>query len=147
LHQFYSRPAYAKIPQAEVKALNFLKNNSDGDAVIITPPYNPYLDTKEVPPPIWDWFDTSYVAALSERQVYFADYEQVDIMGYNYKPRLEFQKLFFDSETPNITSKELKDKGISLIYFPTYLKPKRDPKKIGLTKIYSNSEVEIWKVN
>jgi hypothetical protein len=147
LQEFYSHPAYAKISKQEVEALNFIRQKSPKNSVILTPTYNQYLDTKTSPPPIWDWFDTGYVAALSQRQVYFSDYEQVDIMGYDYKPRKEFARIFFDLTTPDITSDNLRQKGISLIYFPTLLSPKRNLIKMDLIKIYSSPEVEIWSVN
>ena len=147
LYEFYSRQAYAKISKEEIRALNYVKQNTSENSVILTPPYDQYLDTKTSPPPIWDWFDTSYVAALSKRLVYFADYEQVDIMGYNYHSRQDFAWRFFNSTSPDITINDLKQRGISLVYFPTSLFPKRDLKKTGLTKIYTSSEVEIWSVN
>ena len=112
LRQFYSRPAFTKISAGELQALNYLKNYSDKNSVILTPPYDKYLDTGEVPPPIWDWFDTSYVAALSERRVYFADYEQVDIMGYQYKTRQNNQETVFAEKDINKISQILKSEKI-----------------------------------
>jgi len=146
LCEFYSRPAYAKIEGGEIEALNYLKNNSDKGAIIITPPYDSYLDTKEVPPPIWDWFDTSYVAAMSERRVYFEDYEQVDIMGYDYEQRVANQNLIFKETNNNQILNTLKNEKITFVYFPKTHKPKIDLSEIGLVKYYENDEVEIWEV-
>lgn len=147
LHEFYSRPAYAKISQAEVQALSYFKNNTDKNAVILTPPYDPYLDTKQVPPPIWDWFDTSYVSALSERRVYYADYEQVDIMGYDYAKRAAVQSMIFNNENNSSIYQTLKEEGVKFVYIPKLLSPKTKFTTIaGVEKIFENSEVEIWKV-
>jgi len=146
LYELYSRPAYAKIERSEIEALNYLKNNSDKGAIIITPPYDSYLDTKDVPPPIWDWFDTSYVAAMSERSVYFADYEQVDIMGYDYKQRVINQNLIFKETNNNQILNTLRSEKITFVYFPKTLKPKVDLSKVGLIKYFENDKVEIWEV-
>lgn len=147
LHQFYSRPAYTKITGAEIEALNYLKNSSDETAVILTPPYNQYLDTKEIPPPVWDWFDTSYVSALSKRRTYFDDYEQVDIMGYDFKSRQDSQKKIFEEKDQNLIDKLLRESGVNYIYYPKLLAPKADLAALGLKQVFDNSEVKIWKVN
>lgn len=145
LHQFYSRLAFAKISKAELEALAFIKNNYQDNQTILTPPYDQYYEEKGVATPhIWDWFDTAYVAALSEKQTYFADYEQVDIMGYDYQSKLNFQKSVFESKfNPAL----LKQQGINLIYFPKARAPKVDLSSLSdLQLIFQNSEVEIWKV-
>ena len=88
LYEFYSRPAFAKVSRVELSALKFVKNYTNKNDVIITPPYNQYLNLGGVTPNIWDWFDTSYVSALSSRRTYVDDYEQNDIMGYTWRERL-----------------------------------------------------------
>jgi hypothetical protein len=98
LREFYSRPAFAKISQQELSALKFVKENTNINDVIITPPYNQYLNLKGETPNIWDWFDTSYVSAFSSRRTYMDDYEQNDIMGYVFKPRNEIKRIIFESK-------------------------------------------------
>src|SRR3989344_2263309 len=145
IYNFYNRAPFTKITSIEFEALNFLKDKTDSSSVILTPPYNKYLDLKKDIPDIWDWFDTSYVAAFSKRRTYLADTEQVDIMGYNLKERLDFQDLVFYKDIEEL-DKKLKEKGISYLYFPTAIKPKIDLDKTSLQKIFSNSQIEIWQV-
>lgn len=145
LYEFYSRPAFTKITKEEVAALSFLKNHTTKDSTIMSPPYNKYLDLKEVTPNIWDWFDTAYVSALSERRTYFADYEQVDIMGYNYQDRLTFEQEIFDETSSTKAAEKLRDKDIGYLYFPKYLVPKF-PAENNFELVYQNNGAQVWKV-
>ncbi|MFZ3302000.1 MAG: hypothetical protein WA152_04780 [Microgenomates group bacterium] len=147
LREFYSRPAFAKISSQELEALKFIKENTDENTTILTPPYNQYLDQKQITPNVWDWFDTSYVSAFSARRTYFDDYEQVDIMGYNYKPRLKLKEtVFVEKDTIKVKNAILSSES-DLVYFPKDVKPLVNMNEIGLTKFYENSSVEVWKSN
>lgn len=152
LREFYiadgysSRPAFAKISQDELEALKFIKQNTSESDVILTPPYNQYYDGKVVTPNIWDWFDTSYVSAFSTRRTYFDDYEQVNIMGYDYRPRLKTKEIIFNSEKIEEVKLALKSTNANILYYPKAVAPKIDPKELELTKIYENPEVEIWEI-
>lgn len=147
LYEFYSRPAFAKISSFELDAFKFINKNSNKDSVILTPPYNQYTDLKKATPDIWDWFDTSYISAFSSRNTYFDDYEQVDIMGYDYKPRLATKKIVFESEIVKTVKDSFLETGANILYFPKVLRPKINLEEIGLIKFFENSEVEIWKTN
>lgn len=147
LREFYSRPAFAKIDSFELSALDFIKQNSDKNSVIITPPYNQYLNLEKVTPDIWDWFDTSYVSSFSSRITYFDDYEQVDIMGYDYKPRLAIKKTIFESENVEDVKTAFLKTGANILYFPKVIKPEVNPSEIGLTKLFENQKVEVWITN
>jgi hypothetical protein len=146
LYEFYSRPAFAKISRDEIVALNLLKENSPSNSIILTPPYDQYLDLKSSTPQIWDWFDSAYVAAISGRRTYFSDYEQVDIMGYDYKDRYKLQQEIFTATSSDIVIPKLRENNISYIYFPKTLAPKFEPNE-NLEIFYQSPTVEIWKVN
>ncbi len=147
IKSFYSRPAFAKISQAELKALEYVKENTNEDSVILTPPYNEYLDLKEPTPNIWDWFDTSYVASLTGRQTYFDDYEQMDIMGYPYRERLKVKKDVFESEDTKLVESAIKETKADIIYFPNELKPKVKLEDINITKLFENEGAQVWQIN
>lgn len=146
LREFYSRPAFAKISQDELEALKFIKQNTSESDVILTPPYNQYYDGKVVTPNIWDWFDTSYVSAFSTRRTYFDDYEQVDIMGYDYRPRLKTKEIIFNSEKIEEVKTALKSTNANILYYPKAVAPKVDLKELELTKIYENPSAVVWKL-
>ncbi len=145
LYEFYSRPAFTKITKEEVAALSFLKNSTAKDSVVISPPYNRYTDLKDITPNIWDWFDTAYVSALSERRSYFADYEQVDIMGYNYQDRLAFEQEIFEGTSSSEAGEKLREKNIDYLYFPEYFAPKFSAEG-NFELVYQNSGAQVWKV-
>lgn len=147
LREFYSRPAFARISSQEIEALNYINKNTPEDATVVTPPYNQYLDLKDSTPNIWDWFDTSYVSAISSRRTYFDDYEQADIMGYDWRKRLEIKKTIFEDANPVKVKDAFTKTQANLLYFPRVLKPKIDPGSIGFSLIFENREIEVWKAN
>lgn len=147
LREFYSRPAFAKISSQEMEALNFVKNSTSETSIVMSPPYNQYLNLKKTTPDIWDWFDTSYIAAFSERRTFFDDYEQVDIMGYDWKGRSEVKKTIFENTNVDIVNESFKESKANILYFPTILSPKVEPESLGLTRIFINDEIEVWKAN
>jgi len=149
LYEFYGplnhpRSPFAQITKEELIALKFIKENTADSDVIITPPYNQYLNLGGSTPNIWDWFDTSYIAALSARRTYMDDYEQADIMGYDYKPRLEIKKIIFESDNSTEVKAALAKTNANLIYFPIAEKPKVNLNEIGLSMVFENQSVQIW---
>lgn len=146
-NNYTARPAFAKISSDEIEALNFIKAHTDENDVILTPPYNQYLDLKDRIPNIWDWFDTAYVSSIASRRSYFDDYEQIDIMGYDKETRYDLKKIVFESKDKNEVEKNLELINADILYFPKALKPEISPESLGLVKIFENSSVEIWKIN
>lgn len=147
IYSFYNHQPLAKIENQEIIALQFLKINSSPNSIIVTPPYNKYLNLKIPTPPIWAWFDTAYVSALSSRRTYVSDFEQVDIMGYNLQSRLNIQENIFKEKDPIAFENLLKQNSIDYLYFPTLVKPLVDLSKTSLTQIFENDKIEIWKIN
>ena len=144
---YTERPAFSKVNSDELEALQFIKENTNKSDVILTPPYNENLDLKDSIPNIWDWFDTSYVASLTGRHTYFDDYEQMDIMGYHYRERLEVKKIIFESEDTKEVEKMIKESRANIIYFPMELKPKVKLEDLNITNIFKNKGAEVWRVN
>lgn len=144
LYDFYSRPAFAKINQEELSALNKIKESYPKDTVILTPAYNKYTDLKMTTPDIWDWFDTAYVSAFSAKRTYLADTEQVDIMGYDFKERLAFQEKIFSEPSALTVAKQMKEKGLTILYFPKALAPKAEFDEKYFERIIENRRVEVW---
>lgn len=146
IQNFYSRPPFAKISRAEITALQFIKQQTPENSIILTPAFNKYYQNTQAIPEIWAWSDTSYVSALSQRSTYLADTEQVDIMGYDYKNRLAAQQEIFTQEDPKLFTKEINDLRVNYLYFPIPQKPLVDLTKTPLKPIFSNSAMEIWQV-
>lgn len=144
---FYNRLPFAKVSANELSALKFLKDNITHESIVLTAPYNKYLDLHDPIPNIWDWSDTAYVSALTGKRVYLADTEQVTILGYDLSSRLKFQEEIFAQADPTMFTRKLKENRIDYIYFPKPLKPAVELDKSGLKKVYSNDVVEIWQVD
>lgn len=75
------------------------------------------------------------------------DYEQNDIMGYDYRPRLEIKKIIFESEKVDEVKTAIGKTNANLIYFPKVIAPKINLQSLNLTKVFENQEIEIWKAN
>jgi hypothetical protein len=146
LQEFYGRNPFAKITIEELSALEYLRSSTAQNSVILTPPYDKRLNLKEGVPPIWDWFDTAYVSAFSQRRTYFSDYEQADIMGYQYEDRLNLQTEIFNTPDVNTFKQMLEDTKASYLYFPKIIAPKVNLDDTNLSLFYSNNEIEIWEV-
>lgn len=144
---FYNRLPFAKVSATELSALKFLKDNITHESIVLTAPYNKYLDLHDPIPNIWDWSDSAYVSALTNKRVYLADTEQVTILGYDLSSRLKFQEEIFAQEDPTTFTRKLQENRIDYIYFPKSLKPAVELDKSGLKKVYSNDLVEIWQVD
>lgn len=144
---FYSRAPFSQITNAELTALQQFKS-TPANSVILTAPYDQYARLPDGPtPPIWGWFDTAYVAAMTDRSVYFADREQVDIMGYDYQSRYDLVKAIFNEPDPTKFQQLLAQTPANYLYFPKQLAPITDLNQTNLTQVFQNNEIEIWQVN
>lgn len=143
---FYSRAPLAKITKLELNALNYLRLKTQPNNIILTPPFSRDNLVNEPTLPIWTWSDTGYVSAFSSRRTYLSDNEQITIMDYDLSERLNFQKTVFTQTNIENLEQILKDHKIDYLYFPVLQRPKIDLSKTQLIRIFSNSEVEIWKI-
>lgn len=83
---FASFPAPAYLPNEEVAALKFLKNQPAG--IVAAPLYDKnQLKEKSIPYALSDYDDTSYVTAFSGKSSYAADEVQLQLLGLSYKDR------------------------------------------------------------
>lgn len=151
LNEFYGsgRTALSYISYSEITALMYLRNNSESNATILTMPFNKYLKNKfnKQPWPIYAWYDTPYVSAISARASYLAS-EHVTLLNYpETNTRQENKKRFFESADFFWDKRFLKDEKIDYIY----LAKKEIEKPIskennGLDIFFENDESIIYKV-
>ena len=145
IYEFYSKPPIAKISRGEIEALNFLKEKTSKDSIILTPLYNQYSKFKnQSTPKIWAWFDSSYIAAFSERKNFFSDFEQMDIMGYDINKRRKIVQEILMSPNIDLFKNLLIENKIDYLYIPRELKDEIKLYPEVLKKVFENSEVEIW---
>lgn len=152
IYSFYSNPAASYLSRGEFEALNFLKNRTPKNSVVLAYEFNPYLKEKfDSPIPISIYDSTSYVSAFSARPVYFADELIEGNAGYNIEERKNNQKLFFHTDNTGIADDFLKKNHIKYIYL---LKDDKFGQKINFpadslnfTTPFENEEVKIYKTD
>lgn len=87
ISNFARFPALSYIPQAEVQALDFLKNQPNG--VVFMAEYEKRVGQPDIyPKPLFYSTVNSYIPAYSGKPVYLADEMQLEITGVDYKKRL-----------------------------------------------------------
>ncbi len=112
---------------AEVTALNYIKENSNDNAVIlINPSYFP---------------DPMYIAAFSERRLYLGDPSFADHTGINPQQRLNEVKKFFNGEADD---RFLNNNHITFIYTPRKLSGGINYKNIS--PVYENETILVYKL-
>lgn len=152
LNEFYGggKTALAEISNQTIEALQFLKQNSKKEAVILTMPFNKYLKDKfpYQPRPIYAWYSTAYIPALTGRSIYLTSEEQALITGYPIEERLPKMQKFFEQSDFSFNRQFLKDNNISLIYIAkSEVEKPLDVKQNNLEVFFENNEVIIYKTS
>jgi len=147
--EFYGAHSNAIIDNNEISALNYLKNNSKPTDIILTPPFDngSKYDYKTSPLPIYAWSATGYVSSLTDRSTYLSDEEMASQTGYPVNERLSNENEFFSQKDFNYNINFLKENNIAYIYVPTPRKYSLQEEDNHLTTVFSNDEVNIYRVN
>jgi len=134
------------IPTNELEALKFLSQQPDG--IVLTYPYN---STKILGghslTPLYMYDTTAYVSAFSDKDTFLEDQTNLDNLQYPWQGRRNSVESFLT--TLNISSARsfLEKNNISYIYWLTDQHAKLGAKQLGLTQIFQNNNVTIFKVN
>ncbi len=138
----------AKITNSELDALSYLKNNSKTEDVILNMPFNKDLQSKFTQPrPIYAWYDTSYISALTGRVSYLSS-EHVTLLFYPATDqRIENKKKFFEQSDFSWNKEFLQKEKIGFIYIAKseFDKP-LDVEKNRINVFFENNDVIIYKV-
>lgn len=146
LNHFLPERPPARISRAEMAALNFLKDQPQG--VVLTLNFKDNLKQKFTEPvPLLAYESTGYVGAFSEKSEFLADTVNLNIVGIDYKGRLQIAKDIFALREPEVVKKYLQENQIKYIYVPKVADFTPDQEKYNLKSIYKNEEVNIFKVN
>lgn len=151
LNEFYGpgRTALAKISTQDLEALGYLRKHSDPKAIVLTVPFNKYLKDKfpYQPRPIYAWYSTAYIPALTGRITYLTSEEQALITGYKTDERILQMKRFFEQKDFSFNRNFLKDSNIDYIYIAKEeIEKPLDIKNNDLSIFFENNEVIIYKV-
>jgi hypothetical protein len=142
-HYLPSRPP-AMLSYAELDALKFLSVQPKG--VVLTLPFDrdKALEAESNPPrPLYLYESTAYVSAFSGQPTYLEDEVNLEITGFNWKDRRSSVENYLSNHTK---TEFLTENNISYLYF---VKPlNRHFVYAGaFTRIFTNSEVDIFKLN
>ncbi len=141
-HYVPPRPP-ARLSKAEITGLEFLIRQPPG--FVMTLAFDPKSKDKYgAPVPLYAYTSTAYVSAFSNHPVFLEDTINLEILGKDYKGRVNLQRDF--AKIPDQSQKMLKENRISYIYAVKQLKFQADENKMGIKKIFENEEVSIYKV-
>ena len=142
-HYLPERPP-ARISNAELEALNFLKSQPDGNVLSYYFDRNLKEQFSE-PVPLFAYESTMYVSSLTGKKEYISDTVNLNILGIDYKGRLQVQKDIYSLKEPEIVKKFLKENSIKYVYLPRITNTAAD-ETFGMRKIFENKEVIIYNV-
>jgi len=146
-HYLPSRPP-AKVSNLELEALRFLNKQPVG--TVLTFPFDrraAELAQANPPRPLYLYESTAYVSAFSDKPVYLEDEVNLDITGYDWKTRRKTVLDFLASMDHEKVRDFLRVNNIKYVY---WVKPQRatlGESQLGMTRIFENKEVEIYKVD
>lgn len=141
-HYLPERPP-AKLSLLEKEALDFLKTQPDGK--ILTLPYDEKIRNNfNAPRPLAAYTSTAYISAFSGKSAFFEDTVNLEILGIDYKGRLNSVRDFMKIKERG--NKILKSNDIKYVYVPRFYNLQIDEGQAGVKTIFENSEVKVYQV-
>ena len=145
LHHYIPVRPPSRISTEEVEALNFLKDQENGIVVTF---YDKRLRERFTEPvPLFAYDSTAYVSAYSGKREFISDTVNLEILGVDYKGRLQVTRDILAVREPDQINKLLKENNIKYIYAPKVFNFSPDAERLKVKIIFENSEVKIFKVN
>ncbi|MBI4033342.1 MAG: hypothetical protein HY377_02430 [Candidatus Blackburnbacteria bacterium] len=146
-HYLPGRPP-AKISNEELSALAFLQQQGDG--VVLTYPYDQEaakLAESSPPRPLYLYESTAYVAAFSNKPVYLEDEVNLNIMDYPWRARRIKVEEFLATLEQKVARDFLRENEIKYVYWVGKQRARLGEGQLGLTQIFENKEVKIYRVD
>jgi hypothetical protein len=143
--RYLSNPAPADLPNQEIKALNFLKNQPKG--IVLTYPYNKYLkNSLSTPIPLYAYETSAYVSAFSNQVSFLEDEMNLDITGFDWQSRRLLEEKFFTTNDKFFARGFLVNNKIDYIYLVNDQNFSIDTEILQIDNIFQNEQVKIYKV-
>lgn len=146
-HYLPSRPP-GKISNEELSALAFLKQQEDG--IVLTYPYDARAAkaAESFPPrPLYLYESTAYVSAFSRKPVYLEDEVNLNIMDYPWPERRGKVEDFLDTLEQKDARAFLRENKIRYVYWIEKQRARLGEGQLGLTQIFENKTVKIYRVD
>lgn len=145
LKDYFGNPPPSYLPNSEIEALNFLKNQNDG--FVLTYPYDKYKKDKMTTPiPLYAYETTAYVSAFSGKQTFLEDEMNLDITGFDWQQRRAEEEKFFSSTDQFFARGFLVNNNINYIYLVSGQNFSLSTFDLQINEIFNNSQVRIYKV-
>jgi hypothetical protein len=145
LKDYFGNPPPSCLPNSEIEALIFLKNQNDG--FVLTYPYNKYKKDKMTTPfPLYAYETTAYVSAFSGKPTFLEDEMNLDITGFDWKQRRTDEEKFFTTTDKFFTRGFLVNNNINYIYLVDDQNFSLSTFDLQINEIFNNSQVRIYKV-
>lgn len=145
-HYLPARPP-SMISKGELEALEFLSQQPSG--TILTYPFDSdkAKEAEANPPrPLYLYESTAYVSAFTDQSVFLEDQVNLDITGYLWRERRNSVEAFLKSTNLEYVREFLRENNITYIYWVRGQRALIGEVQLGLTKIFENQEVEIFRV-
>lgn len=144
LKDYFGNPPPSSLPNSEIEALNFLKNQENG--FVLTYPYDKYKKNKIATPiPLYAYETTAYVSAFSHKQTFLEDEMNLSITGFDWQSRRMEEEKFFSSIDPYFTRGFLINNKIKYIYLVNDQSFSLNTFDLQIDEIFQNSQVRIYK--
>lgn len=147
LRNYFGWPPPAAIFKEELEGLDFLKKEKPG--VVLSFPYDEYQKDhyKKTPLPVYIYESTAYVSAFSNKQSFLEDEVNLNISGYDWQGRRDEVVKFFESEDNVWARGFLLNNQITYIYLIKDQKIGLREEDLGISKIFDNEKVKIYRVH
>ena len=149
LRHYWPATPPAKLSPGEVEALKFLAAQPSG--VVLTYPFdrdqsNAAAAAGIAPRPLYLYESTAYVSAYGKHPVFLEDEVNLDITGYPWQVRKDSILAFYNSlDIPNDYN-FLRANNITYVYWLRFQHARVGDTELGLTKIFENKDVWIFKL-
>jgi hypothetical protein len=137
----------AMLSKEELSALKFLESQPDG--IVLTYPYDSVKGKEAVinpPRPLYLYESTAYVSAFSRKTTFLEDEVNLDITGYDWRARRQGVEEWYKEKDLEKARNFLKKNNVKYIYWVKSQRAFLGEGQLGLTRLFENKEVNIWKV-
>jgi hypothetical protein len=144
-HYFPGNPQ-SILPDNEKVALNFLSKEEKG--IVLTYPFDAKKSAEaKAPRPLYLYTSTAYISAFSGQPVFLEDQINLDIMQYPWQERRILIENFIETLDIENAKSFIKDNNIKYIYWLEDQHARIGDKELGLTRIFYQNGVSIFRVD
>lgn len=146
LRNYLPQKPQSVLPMAEKEALEFLSKEPSG--IVLTYPFDKQASSKAIAPRALYLYDsTAYVSAFSGKTTFLEEEVNLGLMQYPWQERKKTVLDFLNTLDIDDARRFLKENNITYIYWLKGQHARIGDSQLGLTKIFENSVVTIFKVN